>query len=193
MARLTRSPLPPLASPPKYVSTRQGRAALDKLHEKAPELWKPIDKAYRTDWFRHRLREYVAFHGYASAGVCTLLEKAAAAFADADYIRGLGAEANDPELLIKAHRLNVLGKGLEAAAMEIAAREGALRKEANLLATGRGLAHALSEPVPKAPKGSRGYSDEPDGIGRIPSDDPWPGDEPDDPVVETPRGENEGP
>jgi hypothetical protein len=168
--------LPPLATPPKYASTKQGRAALDKLHEAAPETWRAIDKAYRADWFRHRLREYVAFHGYASAGVCTLLEKAAAAFADADYIRGLGAQQNDPDLLLRAHKLNVLAKGLEAAALEIAAREGALRKQANHLAAGRGLAHALSEPTPaQPPKGSRGFSDEPDGIGRIPSYDPWPG------------------
>ena len=188
MARLTRYPLPPLATPPKYVSTKQGRAALDKLHEKAPELWKSVDKAYRHDWFRHRLREYVAFHGYASAGVCTLLEKAAAAFADADYIRGLGAQQNDPDLLLRAHKLNLLAKGMEAAAMEIAAREGLLRREANLHATGRGLAHALSEPGRKAPQGSRGFRDEPQGIGRIPEDDPWPGDsaEPKDDEKEEP-------
>jgi len=174
-SRLIHRSLPPLASPPKYVSTKQGRAALDKLHETAPEAWRAIDKAYRADWFRHRLREYVAFHGYASAGVCTLLEKAAAAFADADYIRGLGAQQNDPDLLLRAHKLNLLAKGMEAAAMEIAAREGALRREANHLAAGRGLAHALTEPERRAPKGSRGHATEPEGIGRIPSDDPWPG------------------
>lgn len=137
------------ATPPVYVSTKRGREAIASLHNQAPKLWKPIDKAYRTDWLRHRLREYVNVHGYASAGVCSLLEKAAAAYADGDYIRGLawGPEGGDLGILSHAHRLNAMGRAMELAAYEIAVREGKARHELDKLAS-KGverLAHVLQE------------------------------------------------
>jgi hypothetical protein len=162
------------------VSTKAGREALRLLHEHAPELWKPIDQAYRRDWFRHRIREYVQHHGHASAGVCTLLEKAAAAFADADYIRGLGVRDDDPGTIMQAHKLNLIGKGLEAAALALCKEEkGARREMQSLTSGGSSLALALTEPGRGfAPAGGgvvRRPPKEACGFGGLPESDPWPG------------------
>lgn len=170
-----------LATPPVYVSTRRGREAIAALHAKAPKEWRPIDRAYRRDWLRHRLREYVNVHGYASAGVCTLLEKAAAAYADGDYLRALGMSQSDPELLRQAHQLNDRGKQMELAAYEIAVREGKAKIELDRQERkgAERLAHVLQETREERAKfGHASKKKTPDimfgGI-TYTKDDPWPG------------------
>jgi len=181
LPKLPRTPLiAPLSVPPKYVSTKAGREALRLLHEQASPLWKAIDQAYRRDWFRHRIREYSDHYGYVSAGVCTLLEQAAAAFADAAYIRGLGARDDDTDLMGKASKLGVLAKGLEAAALALCKEERGARREMQALGHGtQALARVLTEPgrgfQPAGDSVARRPPKEATGFGSLPESDPWPG------------------
>jgi len=161
-------------TPPVYVSTKDARAALEELHALAPSLWRPIDRAFRGEWLKHRLREYVNVHGYASAGVCTLLEKAAAAYADVDYMRAIGMQQNDMAVVMMAHKLSVIAKGLELAAYEIAMREGRAKAELDALnsQSGQRLATALKETSDER----KGRKKAPEFGGLVfTADDPWPG------------------
>jgi hypothetical protein len=181
LPKLPRTPLiAPLSLPPKYVSTKAGREALRLLHEQATPLWKAIDQAWRRDWFRHRIREYAEHYGHASAGVCTLLEQAAAAFADAAYIRGLGARDDDTDLMAKAHKIGLIAKGLEASALALCKEEKAARREMQALGHGgQPLARVLTEPgrgfTPTGDGVARRPPKEASGFGSLPESDPWPG------------------
>lgn len=134
-------------TPPAYVQTEPALVALRSLQALAPVEWKAIDAGWRVQWLRHRLREYVNVHGYASSGVCALLEKAAAAYADSDYLRALAYSNGEYGLLDKSMRCTAIGKSLELTAYEIAAREGAAKAALDALDQNhlQNLAEGLAE------------------------------------------------
>lgn len=134
-------------TPPAYVQTEPALIALRSLQDQAPAEWKAIDKGWRGQWLQHRLREYVNVHGYASSGVCALLEKAAAAYADSDYLRALAYSTGKYDLIDKSMRCTAIGKSLELTAYEIAAREGAAKAALDILDQNslQNLAEGLAE------------------------------------------------
>lgn len=110
---------------PKLVVSDNGHAERLRLHAKAPQGWIAINKSYTVTWLRHRMREYVNVHGYASSGVCALLERAAEQYADCDWLRANAAAngATAAELKQAAQHAQ-LARSHELAAYELAAREG---------------------------------------------------------------------
>lgn len=150
---------------PDHVVGQKGRKALNALQALAAPEWQAINRGWLGDWLRHRLREYVNVHGYASAGVCALLEKAAAAYADADYLRAIGYKLEDYQLVLKAGSSSDRAKSHELAAYEIACREGRAKRESDALreAAGNKLGNLLAESPEEKRQLKRALRQEADG------------------------------
>ncbi len=116
---------------PDLVAADEGILERRRLFTEADAGFQAINRSWTVTWLRHRLREYVNIHGYASAGVCALLERAAEQYADGDYLRALAASQGGPGLaegLHQAARHAQLARSHELAAWELAAREGMAKK-----------------------------------------------------------------
>jgi len=116
---------------PQLIAADAGILERRRLFTQADTGFQAINRSWTVTWFRHRLREYVNIHGYASAGVCALLERAAEQYADGDYLRALAASQGGPGLaegLHQAARHAQLARSHELAAWELAAREGMAKK-----------------------------------------------------------------
>jgi hypothetical protein len=116
---------------PNVVMPDEGRAALAGFYGTADDGYQAINRSWTVVWLRHRLREYVNVHGYASAGVCALLERAAEQYADGDFLRATVASSGSRDIaegLHQAARHAQLARSHELAAWELAAREGAAKK-----------------------------------------------------------------
>jgi len=116
---------------PQLIAADAGILERRRLFADADTGFQAINRSWTVTWFRHRLREYVNIHGYASAGVCALLERAAEQYADGDYLRALAASQGGPGLaegLHQAARHAQLARSHELAAWELAAREGMAKK-----------------------------------------------------------------
>ncbi len=116
---------------PDLVAADRGLLAKRALYATANTGYQDINYSWTVVWYRHRLREYVEIHGYASAGVCALLERAAEQYADGDFLRATIASSGAADIaegLHQAARHAQLARSHELAAWELAAREGAVKK-----------------------------------------------------------------
>lgn len=120
------------------------------MRASAPAEWQEADRGYQA-WLQHRISEYVEAHGMASSGVCALLERAGAAYADSQYLRALGASKGDPELLLKAHQLATFARQQELTAFEICAREGRVYRETLNARDRSSLVEAQAADLARAP------------------------------------------
>jgi len=116
--------------PPDHVVSDGGQRARIELYGTANNHYREINRSWTLTWLRHRMREYVNIHGYASSGVCSLLERAAEQYADADYLRATAASKGDPDpaALKQAGQHAANARSHELAAWELAAREGVMRR-----------------------------------------------------------------
>jgi hypothetical protein len=116
---------------PDHVSNERATIALRELYAGADDRYQAINHGWRVTWLRHRMREYVNIHGYASSGVCALLERAAEQYADSDYLRATAASKGDPDptSLKQASQHAANARSHELAAWELAAREGVMRRQ----------------------------------------------------------------
>ena len=147
LGRTVSPPLPGARAPyPGYTVDAKAMAALKQLYDRSSSVAQAINADSQL-WLEHRIREYVNVHGYASSGVCALLRRAAAAYADADYLRALGYANEDAALTLKALSAGTAAKSYELAAYEIAVREGRAKREQDAMReSGAGkLARALAE------------------------------------------------
>src|SRR6187549_3449596 len=55
---------------PQLIAADAGILERRRLFTQADTGFQAINRSWTVTWFRHRLREYVNIHGYASAGVC---------------------------------------------------------------------------------------------------------------------------
>jgi len=117
---------------PTLIAADEGILERRRLFAEADAGFQAINRSWTVTWLRHRLREYVNIHGYASAGVCALLERAAEQYADGDYLRALAASQGGDKLAEQLHqaaRHAQLARSHELAAWELAAREGVAKKQ----------------------------------------------------------------
>lgn len=116
---------------PNLQAEDEGLATRARLYATADNGYQAINRSWTRTWLRHRLKEYVEIHGYASAGVCALLERAAEQYADGDFLRASIASSGSQDIaegLHQAARHAQLARSHELAAWELAAREGAAKK-----------------------------------------------------------------
>lgn len=116
---------------PQLQVTDAGMAARARLYAQADSDYRDINHSWTVVWLRHRLKEYCEIHGYASAGVCASLERAAEQYADSDFLRATAASSGSKDIanaLHQASRHAQLARSHELAAWELAAREGAAKK-----------------------------------------------------------------
>ncbi len=116
---------------PQLQVTDAGMAARARLYALADSDYRDINHSWTVVWLRHRLKEYCEIHGYASAGVCASLERAAEQYADSDFLRATAASSGSKDIanaLHQASRHAQLARSHELAAWELAAREGAAKK-----------------------------------------------------------------
>lgn len=129
--RLTRRQGVKRADEAAYAAADGGLRERQRLVALADNGYQEINASWTITWLRHRLREYVSIHGYASAGVCALLERAAEQYADGDFLRGTAASKGGddlPEMLHQAARHATLARSHELAAWELASREGVAKR-----------------------------------------------------------------
>lgn len=122
-----------LAKAAKVRAGRHGRLAA--LEAQGDAAWLAADR-WGKQWAAHRRTELAALHGGdLSSDVCTIIEDAGQAMADARYCRARAAavEANDParaeRLRTEARQLRTEARGHRLAAWELASREAAARQE----------------------------------------------------------------
>jgi hypothetical protein len=116
---------------PDHVVSDKGQQARALLYATANNEYREMNRSWTLTWLRHRMREYVNIHGYASSGVCALLERAAEQYADSDYLRATAASKGDPDptSLKQASQHAANARSHELAAWELAAREGVMRRQ----------------------------------------------------------------
>jgi hypothetical protein len=116
---------------PDHVVSDKGQQARALLYGGANNEYREMNRSWTLTWLRHRMREYVNIHGYASSGVCALLERAAEQYADSDYLRATAASKGDPDptSLKQASQHAANARSHELAAWELAAREGVMRRQ----------------------------------------------------------------
>ncbi len=141
--------------PPDHVVSDGGQRARAELYAGANNHYREINRSWTLTWLRHRMREYVNIHGYASSGVCALLERAAEQYADSDYLRATAASAGNPDAtaLKQASQHAANARSHELAAWELAAREGVMRRqlgdnESKLSSLARGLRSEAADSKP---------------------------------------------
>jgi len=137
----------------KFRTSRNGRLA--KLEAKGDPAWQAANR-WGLQWAAHRRTELARMHGgELSSEVCSIIEDAGQAMADARYCRALAAsvEAAQPtraaDLRSEARQLRIEARGHRLAAWEIAAKEAAARKSANPGAANRAFAEAFRTKEPK--------------------------------------------
>lgn len=123
-----------LAKSAKFRAGRHGRLAA--LEAQGDPAWQAADR-WGRQWAAHRRTELAALHGgNLTSEVCSIIEDAGQAMADARYCRARGAsvEASDPQraerLRTEARQLRTEARGHRLAAWELAAREAAVRRAA---------------------------------------------------------------
>lgn len=116
---------------PDHVVSDGGQKSRVELYATANSHYREMNRSWTLTWLRHRMREYVNIHGYASSGVCALLERAAEQYADSDYLRATAASKGDPDptSLKQASQHAANARSHELAAWELAAREGVMRRQ----------------------------------------------------------------